>query len=320
MPPLPSDAPPEYGKGGLPSPVDVRDWVADEDTLARLAGAGSALPSFRLGERPPVTNQGSTPQCVAYSTGVEQNWQDNREHGHFFDWNEALFFFRIGGTSAGAFMRAALDELIYDGYPLADATGAHLHRAESYVLVPKSVTAIKNAIVAAGGVLGVMPWFDNWTEGLGPLAILPTPSGGSSGHAVWFIGWDEYGLLGQNSWGTFWGDNGLFRMPWWIAIDRVWEFWSTLDDQTTSKLDRELVVNGPGVNIRHTPPDPGNDSNIFANSRKDGIYRRSTGNRIGPLSYRFKFLWWSDTPEGRFAICRGFRRRLAIRKSLMHFV
>lgn len=307
----------EYGKGAQRSPVDVRDWILRED---QLAGAGSSLPSFRLGNRPPVTNQGSTPQCVAYSTGVEQNWQDFREHGKFFDWNEGLFFFRIGGTMSGAFMRAALDELITDGYPLSDSSGAHLHRAASYVLVQKSVTAIKNAIVTTGGVLCVGPWFDNWTEGLSPNAVLPTPSGLGTGHAWWAIGWDEFGLLCQNSWGTLWGDNGLFRIPWWIAVDRVWEFWSTLDQDTTQKLGRELVVNGPGVNVRHTPPNPGTDSNIFATSKRDGIYRRTTGNRISGLGYRFKFLFWNDTPEGRFAIVRGYRRRLAIRKSLLHFV
>ena len=304
----------EYGKGAQRSPVDVRDWILKED---QLAGAGSSLSSFRLGNRPPVTNQGSTPQCVAYSTGVEQNWQDYQEHQRFYDWNEGLFFFRIGGTSAGAYMRAALDELLNRGYPESDSTNEGKHRASSYVLVQKSITAIKQAIVSTGGVLCVGPWFDNWTEGLPPNAVLPTPGGGSSGHAWWAIGWDEYGLLCQNSWGTAWGDQGLFRIPWWIATDRIWEFWSTLDEDTTTNLRREFVVNGPQINIRLNPPDL---DTIFARSRSSGIYRLSTGNRIGALSYRFKFLRWRDTPSGRFAIGRGFRREIAVRKSLMHFV
>lgn len=306
----------DYGKGAQRSPVDVRDWILPDG----LAGAGSGLQSFRLGNRPPVTNQGSTPQCVAYSTGVEQNWQDQVEHGKFFQFHEALFFLRIGGTSAGAFLRAALDELLNRGYPEAVIANEDEHRCSSYVLVQKSVTAVKNAITATGGVLCVGPWFDNWTEGLPPNAVLPTPSGGGTGHAWWAIGWDEHGLLCQNSWGTLWGDQGLFRIPWWIAIERVWEFWSTLDEVTTSKLGRELVVNGPGVNIRHTPPDPGTQDNVFATSKRTGIYRRTTGNRLSALSYRFKFLFWNETPEGKFAVVRGYRRRLAIRKSLMHFV
>lgn len=312
-----------YGKGALPSPPDDRDWQFD----GHLAGAvGSALPSFRLGNRPPVLNQLDTPMCVAFSTSVEQNWQDHAEHGRFFDFWESLFFQRIGGNSQGAFMRAALDELLTDGYPEADSTlEAFEHRCASYVAVTKSVSAIKSAIVNFGGVLVIGPWFDNWTEGLGPLAVLPRPSGGGTGHAWWGVGWDEYGMLCQNSWGPLWGDNGLFRMPWSSVLDTTWEVWGTLDEITTEKLERKVQVNRPAdgesINIRFVPPELGDHDNIFAQAREHGIWRLSTRNRIGNLSYQFTFKRWHISPDGsRWAIVRGFRRRLAIRKSLIHFV
>lgn len=81
---------------------------------------------------------------------------------------------------------------------------------------------------------------------------------------------------------------------------------------------QQVQVNGPGINIRVAAlRSPGD---VFANSREDGIYRISTDNRIASLGYRFTFVRWQDTTLGVFAIVTGFRRRLAIRKSLLHFV
>jgi murein DD-endopeptidase MepM/ murein hydrolase activator NlpD len=87
-------------------------------------------------------------------------------------------------------------------------------------------------------------------------------------------------------------------------------------DPRIQPLVTYVRVKGPGVNIRFTPPDMGNSGNIFATSREDGIYRRSTGNRIGPLSYRFRVLFTSSAHPD-FWVVRGFRRRLAIHKSLV---
>lgn len=84
------------------------------------------------------------------------------------------------------------------------------------------------------------------------------------------------------------------------------------NDPRIQPLTQWVRVQGPGTNIRFTPPDLGNGGNIFAQSRDDGIYRRSTGNRIGPLSYRFRVLF----KNGDWWIVRGFRRRLAIHEDL----
>lgn len=92
------------------------------------------------------------------------------------------------------------------------------------------------------------------------------------------------------------------------------------NDPRIQPEERYLRVQGPGVNIRFTPPDPANSGNVFATTRQTGTYRRSTGNRIGPLNYRYRFLWWTETEDGTFAVVRGFHRRLAIRKSMVTFI
>lgn len=83
---------------------------------------------------------------------------------------------------------------------------------------------------------------------------------------------------------------------------------------------RYVAVNGPGVNIRHAPPLPFVDGNIFARSQRDGIYRLANGNRLSSLGYHFRFHGWRTIQRGRFAIVEGYGRRLAIRGTNVHFV
>ncbi len=292
----------EHGKGAIQSPPDERDIVIDEEraaSAARLAGATAAatLPTFRIGNLPPVTNQGSTPQCVVYSSGSDQNWQDRIEHNRFFDWNASKWFYAIGGSSRGAVMRYALDYRSKIGIPENDASPSNaLHRIQAYAQVVKSVSAIKNAIAALGGVLVIGPWYDNWTDGLGSRAILPRPSGGSSGHAFWAIGWDEYGMLCQNSWGTGWGDNGRFRMPWAYVVTNMWEVWSTVDQKTVSTITRGRI-NARGVNIRFLGRVTGSDAQMKGSKWGETVWRgikRSSDGRIvdSPWNKSFRFGGW----------------------------
>lgn len=97
------------------------------------------------------------------------------------------------------------------------------------------------------------------------------------------------------------------------------------DDDRIQPEERYFAVNGVGVNIRNTPISFDDRADVFATSadppdRKIGIFRRGTGNRIGPIDKTFHFLRWAETAEGTFAVGTAFRRKLAVRKSLMHFV
>jgi hypothetical protein len=85
-------------------------------------------------------------------------------------------------------------------------------------------------------------------------------------------------------------------------------------------VQRYVNVNGPEVNIRHAPPVAFRRGNVFARSRKDGIYRLDTGNKLSGLGYDFEFKYWRETDRGTFAIVKGYGRRLAIRQGNCHFV
>lgn len=238
-----------YGTGAIQSPPDERDILLSEEAT-RLAAAVTLPASYLLSTRPPITNQGITPMCVAYSNAYDQAFHDRRDLGKFFDFNQHAFFYSIGGNAAGAVLRYALDRRLRYGYPEQDSTPSpEKHRLDSYALVPETVTAVKNGIHGFGGVLMVGPWYPNWTYGLNAKAVLPRPFGDPSGHAWWAVGWDGYGLIGQNSWGTAWGDNGLFRLP-WAYLPYMWEVWTTIDNRTAPKV-LKAVIRNTDIHIRN---------------------------------------------------------------------
>lgn len=92
------------------------------------------------------------------------------------------------------------------------------------------------------------------------------------------------------------------------------------NDPRIQPEQREIQLNGAGINLRKADEDLFDRASVYAMSRKDGIYRRGTGNRIAPLSKAFPFLRIRQTPFGDFAIVTGFGKRLAIRRNLVHFV
>lgn len=98
------------------------------------------------------------------------------------------------------------------------------------------------------------------------------------------------------------------------------------NDPRIQPAPRMVQVDGPGTEIRFTPPQFDGREDIFALARGDkgpagpGIYRRSTNSKLASLTYKFKFLYWRDTIDGDYAIVTGLKRRLAIKKDRCHFV
>ena len=219
-----------YGLGALQSPPDERDF---QITALLAATPPMALPSsFRVARPAPVLDQGNTPMCVAFSSSRMKSWQDRDDAAvaKWYDFDEARFFRAIGGTSQGAYLRAAMDRLVKVGYPTVSPTtpNAFAHKIKAYYAVPKSAYEIKRAIAAYGTVVIGTPWYNSW---MAPGRVLPRPDYSLGGHAITVDGWDDrYGLLLVNSWSTRW--NGSYRgtvyMPYYL-LSGVWEIWKSLD-------------------------------------------------------------------------------------------
>lgn len=281
----------EHGFGAINPGLDERDFVVDTAVLEELASASVLPDSYRVPTRPPLTDQRLTPECVSYSSAYEQNEQDQREHGRFFDFDEHRFHGLIGGTTAGANTRNALERMLNFGYPEQDRTASpEKHQIAAYYQVPLNALGLKQAIYAFGGVLMVGLWFDSWVHPLGDEAVLPSPSGTSNGHQWWAIGWDSYGLIGQNSWGSQWGDRGLFRIP-WSFLEHMWSAWKTVDEKTLTRVFRRARIRRIDVKIRSRGV-LGDDGHLkgtwVATTEKRGIVKRGGGVIAEPWDKAFK--------------------------------
>lgn len=284
----------EHGFGGIQSHPDASDLVVSTETLARLAGAVTLPNAYLVDPRPPIRDQGFTPQCVAYSSAYEKAQQDRKDIGRWVDFNEGAFFAQIGGTSTGAAMRTALDRMLDFGYPEADSTPSTAkHRIAGYYRVDQTRDAIKRAIASNDGALAVGPWWESWSSPFGDRSTLPPPSGAVNGHAWWLVGWDAYDrFIGQNSWGTAWGDQGLFRIPVYYVVNYMWEIWKTADIETMSRIAR-VRINATGVTIRNKRVlgDNGTlDASHWGSTQPAGIRRRSDGAIVStPWDREFRY-------------------------------
>jgi hypothetical protein len=298
-----------HGMGAIQSPPDPRDFDVT-DLLAATDRLAAALPgNWMAPGLPPILDQRLTPQCVAHSHSSMKAWMDRRDQGKFFNFNENLFHYQIGGTAAGAVARYALERMRAYGYPEVTYDRKHLHRITAYYSVPKSIDTIKQALQAFGPLTMIGPWYPSWINNLPASAILPRPSGTPNGHAVLLIGWDNARgcFLFQNSWGSAWGSNGRAWMPYSYAINIMWEIWKAVDQKVTTvvtppSLNGRARIAGPNCNIRTSMSTTGT-ANIYATSKTDGYtYRRiqpslGWGARLWANTSQFYFLGWDTTGQ-----------------------
>lgn len=219
-----------YGLGGIPSAPDSRDWPIDL-LYAALPGApvdASAMPSYLVpGKLPPVLNQMSSPECVAYSQSTLKAYEDLKDQGAF-NFDENTFFHEIGGNAGGAFVRAGLERMLKYGYPVVGNTSpANLHRIAAYYAVPGTEAALMAAIANFGPVTVLLEWQEEWFH---PVAgVLPAGRVYAGNHEIDIIGWDARGAELQNTWGTAYGIGGRVFLSWPQLTAHLIEAWKAVD-------------------------------------------------------------------------------------------
>lgn len=239
-----------YGLGAIPSPPDDRDYPI-EALYAALnipVPDPAALPAvFASTPVPPILNQGSTPQCVAFSAAGVKDFQDYDDTTPtWYDFDHDLFFNRIGGGPNGAFLRTAQDQLLKVGYPLVgNAAAAAQHKTSSYFAVPVTVADIKAAISTFGEVVFGVTWGNSWFNP-NSAGVLPPFDYEAGGHAIRCRGWDDSkGFRLPNSWGAGWGVNGECYLP-YSELSHVFEVWKAADQAVVApKLHK--IIYAPGT-------------------------------------------------------------------------
>jgi len=110
------------------------------------------------GELNPILDQGSTPQCVAYSSAALKGTEDRIDQGQFFDWDTGTFFVQIGGGSNGAYVRDAFKAMLSNGYPVKKIGGAADHKIAAYYAVNPTLAEVQAALMAFGPLVFGMTW------------------------------------------------------------------------------------------------------------------------------------------------------------------
>jgi hypothetical protein len=221
------------GLGCLPSPPDARDFPIELAYEAlRLTPEAAPPPQF-FRPNSPLLDQNQTPQCVAYSTASMKADQDRLDMGRWFNFDEARFFYSIGGGPNGAYLRNAMGRMRFYGYPEQGGGNASKHKIQAYYAVPITPLAIKQALIAFGPIVFGFQWPSNWMV-CPPDGVLPSPSGTEGGHAVKCYGYSPAGIYLRNSWGS-WGARmptgrrtGNCIVP-WHDIGRAFEAWRSID-------------------------------------------------------------------------------------------
>lgn len=242
-----------YGLGALPDAPDERDYPLSALYASEGLTASVVLPAtYAAPGMPPILNQGSSPMCVAYSSSAMKAWQDRRDLERFFDFDEPRFFAEIGGTAAGAYVRAAMERMRTAGYPVVGSGDPAHHRIAAYYAVPRDLATIKAAIFDLGPIIVSTPWYRSWFRSTG--GVLPRPDSLVGGHAIVAYGWDTRGLRLRNSWGADWGVGGDCWMPAYL-VQHLSGAWKAADaiEHPIAWAHTVDVTARPSLNVRRAP-------------------------------------------------------------------
>jgi hypothetical protein len=192
----------------------------------------------------PVRDQGNCGSCVGHGIGINLN-SVKQVLGIYTEWCSPTYIYNgarfIEGTlpiDNGCYPKDALDWTLQHGillehfwpYTGFDRTApstekiseADKYKGFAYYRCVDGVDGICDALSSGHFVSIGSPWFYEWgtTDACGRLAKPTNNSIEAGGHETCFYGYDriEGVFYGVNSWGTDWGDKGLYIMP-FEAID-----------------------------------------------------------------------------------------------------
>ena len=217
--------PPE---GCVPSPRDIRDIPLSAISPVPVRIPKECPPPFDLD----VLDQDGNPYCVGFSGAALKQEKELREKmSQIFD-GEWIYkkCKELDGMPnfPGTWLRICLKVLQKMGAKPLNGfeEEAEKFKIGTYALVDDlSFEGLKKAIFVNGALIA---GFRGSNAGWQTAYIRPPKEGEAVwGHAIILIGYNENYLIGQNSWGKGWGDNGKFYVP---KDYLPFEAWAVLTD------------------------------------------------------------------------------------------
>ncbi len=249
---------PNFGTGLVKGPVDTRD---------RLLSSCMYLPKRVPEEFPPlfdytISNQKQEPSCAGHAAAYVKQDKEFRERvSQQFDgdwiYRECKKIDNLPNVR-GTFFRVSLKVLQKQGAMPVGGGDPAKFKIGSYALVDDdSFEGLKKAFCVNGVLLvGYTLSHNGWRS-----AYVRPPKAGETtgGHAVVIAGYTKTHLIGINSWGEEWGDNGYFYIP---KDYKPMQAWAVMTDLPTPPetgivgwvaekfLSNDQVVPSVGLKLR----------------------------------------------------------------------
>jgi C1A family cysteine protease len=240
------------GYGWLPDLPDHRDLLLSTTPVGTLPAAVDLRAHC-----PPVYDQGHLGSCTANAIGaaiqydeIKQGLRSLTPSRLFIYYNERVIEGTVE-TDSGAMIRDGIKTVNQSGachesdwpyYPAAFAhkppplcyVDATWHKAVLYQRVTRDLDHMRSCLASGYPfVFGFSVFASFETTAVALSGVVPMPTHGESllgGHAVMAVGYDDalHRFIVRNSWGTTWGQDGYFTMPYAYVTSRglASDFWT----------------------------------------------------------------------------------------------
>lgn len=244
-----------YGLGAIPSPKDIRDYVA-------TATIQDFPDSFEL-PMPEVKNQGNVGACVAHALATVVEYFEMTQEHSTTKLSTAYIYGNRSNTEykgVGMVTREALDALLkygdvtHEEYPSNTEVPGAIELFEYFAiqLIPNGVkrrissyyrlndvAAMKAALLQHRPIVFTIDWYEDARVNVDGL-LTSKRKASLGGHCMVMYGWNEKGWLFQNSHGTTFGNGGRAILPYDYPINEAWGVTDEISERHNSIRTRKL--------------------------------------------------------------------------------
>ena len=238
-----------FGTGCIESKYDARDYV-----LSGVALSVDLPEKFEV-LHSNIKNQDNVGSCVAHSVCEVLEAASKNTEKYSTNW---VYGYRPQGYYVGPGMmtRQACQTVIEKGYLLYEDFPGNTEmnsvmnscnkRLNELIPLPeqrraiaynrlKSSTQIKEAIYTSGLPVLIVVYLPSKVLLDDNNIIQYEDKQLTSCHCMVCYGWNEYGLLIQNSWGKSWGNNGTFILPEEYPIQESWAISCNIEENISER-------------------------------------------------------------------------------------
>ncbi len=194
---------------------------------------------------PPIYNQGEIGSCTANALGAAYQFEEMKKGKENFIPSRLFIYYNereIEGTvnsDSGAMIRTGIKTMtdlgvcpetswnyVESRFKTKPLSGCYEEALNNQILeylriTPHNVYDVKHCLVqgfpVAFGFMIYNSFMDEWVARTGKAPIPGKRESAMGGHAVLAVGYDDKKkcFIVRNSWGTEWGMDGYFYMPYW---------------------------------------------------------------------------------------------------------